>query len=470
MVNENFCPLDFDLDQLVTGTKIESKGSASLRLAQHKAMVNLTLNPNYYAKGAGTCKQGERADLTGCTPATNDPNKKKETGGDSEGMKEDLQGQITGFRDLRLWVDNDIRLYELWGESGLEQGEFIQKYKDKINQVINLTAKERKVWDRDGVLPDKPGSTPGPHPSVNLNPSEYSNKVEYMDAIYGIAADQAADLGLKSKDEDAYIEAAMKAGREKWDREKEGKEPVDPKKLFQESDHKAINKTLVTSPVKEKKPLGGGANVSEVLILEDGTKGVWKPSSGEDKNLRDYIEAGTYWRREVATSRVADALGFGDLVPVTTVREQDGDKGSIQAFAENSTVANGVRGREWDGPTDSMRSAVFDFIIGQTDRHHGNWMIKKTEAGDKIVLIDNGLTFPFDKETGGNTEFEDYVTDPIPDFSAMKDKWPVAEKALQEMEIEPEAIALTKKRFDYVINGKGKILATLRRRFNQEDE
>lgn len=41
----------------------------------------------YQTKGAGTCKQGERSDLTGCTPATHDPAQPKPPGSQNEAPK-----------------------------------------------------------------------------------------------------------------------------------------------------------------------------------------------------------------------------------------------------------------------------------------------------------------------------------------------------------------------------------------------
>ncbi len=47
-------------------------------------------------------------------------------------------------------------------------------------------------------------------------------------------------------------------------------------------------------------------------------------------------------------------------------------------------------------------AAAFDFLIGNTDRHDGNWMIK---ADGKMMLIDHGLTFP----NTGLDDFRSYI-------------------------------------------------------------
>jgi hypothetical protein len=46
------------------------------------------------------------------------------------------------------------------------------------------------------------------------------------------------------------------------------------------------------------------------------------------------------------------------------------------------------------------RAAAFDYLVGDTDRHEGNWMVR---ADGKLVLIDNGLSFAkYDNPSSGN--------------------------------------------------------------------
>jgi hypothetical protein len=49
-----------------------------------------------------------------------------------------------------------------------------------------------------------------------------------------------------------------------------------------------------------------------------------------------------------------------------------------------------VRQARYDGEKDLARASAFDVLVGNTDRHSGNWMLGK----GKISLIDNGLAFP----------------------------------------------------------------------------
>jgi hypothetical protein len=69
----------------------------------------------------------------------------------------------------------------------------------------------------------------------------------------------------------------------------------------------------------------------------------------------------------------------------------DGQEGSIQEFVPGGKVAAEKSLRtKYDGPEDRARAAAFDYLIGNSDRHDGNWLVKN----GRLVLIDNGLSFP----------------------------------------------------------------------------
>lgn len=162
---------------------------------------------------------------------------------------------------------------------------------------------------------------------------------------------------------------------------------------------------LQTASSTFKKRLGGGANDSFIVTLEDGTKGVWKPAKGE-AYLRPNIDPGTYYRREAAASSVAHVIGLDDLVPLTVERMVNGEIGSFQKFIPKAENANEVAySKMFDGANDLARAAAFDALVYNTDRHTGNWML--TGLGPKsngvnsgeghLELIDNGLAFPTDQ-------------------------------------------------------------------------
>lgn len=148
---------------------------------------------------------------------------------------------------------------------------------------------------------------------------------------------------------------------------------------------------LQVATVKPSSTSVGGRHVNDVQVieLENGTKAIFKPESGMDMDVgRDGIDYGGP-QREAVCSDVADVIGLSDLVPPTVVREVDGEFGSVMKFVDDADVAGDIKGpRKWDSDVDLQRAGAFDYLMGNTDRHFGNWMVT---GGDKLQLIDNGL-------------------------------------------------------------------------------
>lgn len=158
---------------------------------------------------------------------------------------------------------------------------------------------------------------------------------------------------------------------------------------------------IATGAFKSREALGGGVNSTMRVMLKaaDGSTSavVWKPVSGERPLLRDGVQAGTYYKREAAAYAVAEALGVKDLIPPTAARELPDvtgamEMGSVQAFADAAKEV--PAGMEIDRRA-VERMRVFDFIIGNTDRHSGNVMWR-TRADGRVepVMIDHGLSLP----------------------------------------------------------------------------
>ena len=104
---------------------------------------------------------------------------------------------------------------------------------------------------------------------------------------------------------------------------------------------------------------------------------------------------------EVNAHRMSKLLGgeFSELVPETTFREVYGRLGTIQQeVSENEAVShsfieNGLL-RE-----DYRRAAIFDFVIGNLDRHGENYLYgveegRRGEPVSRLRLIDNSFSFP----------------------------------------------------------------------------
>lgn len=216
-------------------------------------------------------------------------------------------------------------------------------------------------------------------------------------------------------------------------------------------------KKLETTPESDTKRLNAGANKSYVVTLEDGTKGIFKPKNGENQGLNPAVE-GRYYMREAAAADIAKIIGLDDLVPTTVVREVGSmGVGSFQKFVDHAEDAAELDGAaRYDGDVDLARAAAFDYLIGQGDRHTGNWMVKD---GTKLALIDNGLAFPNNDDTlytslmlsqAYKKKFD------IPEeIKAWLDKGPAIKDYLEKNGFKQEEIDLTMKRLAALKEEKG---------------
>lgn len=130
--------------------------------------------------------------------------------------------------------------------------------------------------------------------------------------------------------------------------------------------------TLRVGKIVARDEIGSGMNKPQLVTFSDGTQGIWKAHSNISSNSR----------AEVAATLVDRHLGT-NMVPVTVYREVDGVKGSVQLKV----------GKLKDGSKfidDPEVTNLFDSLIGNFDRHRGNYLI--TEKG-QIVAIDNGVSF-----------------------------------------------------------------------------
>lgn len=210
---------------------------------------------------------------------------------------------------------------------------------------------------------------------------------------------------------------------------------------------------LVKLGIRRDTQRGGGVNQTRLVEFEDGSFGIWKPVSGERTGLRLGIRGGTYYLREAAASDVAQLVRYNDLVPITAVREHAGELGSIQEFRQGLEAYRAEPvARFGSRDLDRQRAVLFDVVMGNTDRHAGNWLIG---PGGKLVLIDHGLTLPtvderlrLDIARG----LRDLAAE-IPEKLKMpwRKAWPKIEQALLKRGIERRAIDLAKARLDQIL-------------------
>lgn len=132
----------------------------------------------------------------------------------------------------------------------------------------------------------------------------------------------------------------------------------------------------------------GGVNTTRRIELDNGAVGYFKPFGGEDKRAEKGYgqDSAQQSLHEAAAWRLASQLGppWSEIVPPVVIREVNGEVGSFALERPGKTMnyAPWSTG-EW------REAALFDCLIGQQDRHPGNYLV----AGDRIALIDHGYSF-----------------------------------------------------------------------------
>jgi hypothetical protein len=232
---------------------------------------------------------------------------------------------------------------------------------------------------------------------------------------------------------------------------------------------------LANAPIISADPIGKH-NVNQAFhVIMDHPRvhlqGVFKPESGEYHHTDLHLPGG-FHSRESATSHVAEIMGVHDLVPPTTIRTHDGEKGSIQRFIPGARsgyeIAESDPALYGSDHHNLRRAAAFDYLIGNVDRHPGNWMIKRTpDKKNKLVLIDHGNTFPEGShyENMGNYELfrEAARKDRASGIKAptlvtssydADNKWAAIHKTLKAHGLGEKAITHTRQRFGILTSGK----------------
>ena len=165
--------------------------------------------------------------------------------------------------------------------------------------------------------------------------------------------------------------------------------------------------------VKPKK--NKGANGSVILKDLNGKNiGIFKPNQkniglirrikrifGQTKFLSSHKNADNIG--EVAAFEMDQEFGFG-LTPATDIATIESNKGSFQLFvsgykeAKNKPRLSDKTAEYTERELDIFqRMTIFDYLLGNLDRHSENWFVRTDENGkiDKIVTIDNGNSFPY---------------------------------------------------------------------------
>jgi hypothetical protein len=113
---------------------------------------------------------------------------------------------------------------------------------------------------------------------------------------------------------------------------------------------------------------------------------------------------------------VAKLAGMDKMVAPAVERSIDGERGALlewQVGARASDVKN--RDERYDGNKQLAKAAVFDYVIGNEDRHAGNWIVGNDESvgGMKLTtlnLIDHSYSFP-DLNHGEYHDYNEFLMD-----------------------------------------------------------
>jgi hypothetical protein len=148
--------------------------------------------------------------------------------------------------------------------------------------------------------------------------------------------------------------------------------------------------------VGELRPVQGDhSNEVFIVRLANGSDAFLKPESGERPDLRlDGIPNKSEWKREVAACDVDRAIGFG-LVPDTVARDES-ERGIGNASLQRAAPNEGLPYEAYS-EKDRQEMAVLDYLLANTDRHHGNYL---TSSEGRPAAIDNGLSLPENDNDG----------------------------------------------------------------------
>jgi hypothetical protein len=138
--------------------------------------------------------------------------------------------------------------------------------------------------------------------------------------------------------------------------------------------------------------LNATVNGTEILIKDAANR--------KNGSLRSSVPDGTDVQREYATYLFAKMVPGLVEVPVMALRRLNG------ADVLCMEKVTGATHPGWDVPksvsmTTRRNMALFDAIVGNTDRHSQNYFIRRNAKGKHdVIAIDHGLCFPIPFGTG----------------------------------------------------------------------
>jgi hypothetical protein len=148
-------------------------------------------------------------------------------------------------------------------------------------------------------------------------------------------------------------------------------------------------RSLLGGEVEKVTSAHGGTNETVRVQLSNGMVGYHKSFDGLNNRIARGFGQTTAQQcvHEVAAWQLARGLGgpWAEIVPPVVVREVNGKLGSfaLERPGKPGSQLDVQESPEW------RSAAFFDSLIGQQDRHGGNYLV----AGDRVALIDHGYSF-----------------------------------------------------------------------------
>lgn len=128
------------------------------------------------------------------------------------------------------------------------------------------------------------------------------------------------------------------------------------------------------SGIERMEPLHKGVTGAIRLFFKDGTSGIFKSHDT--------------WPNEVMAYEASEAMRM-HLVPPTVEVSIGGERGSLQRWVEDADEGADYRATQRMKRDDWDKLQVFDWMIGNTDRHGSNYLISQDGA---VYAIDNGYS------------------------------------------------------------------------------
>lgn len=163
------------------------------------------------------------------------------------------------------------------------------------------------------------------------------------------------------------------------------------------------------------------------IALQGGRRGYFKAQGSSAPGLAAAYghHPDEVFLNDCAAWRLARGLGwpFSELATPCVVRLIEGEVGSL--IAHRSKTDNWIEIEElFDRhPDECKAAALFDALIGQQDRHDGNY--RYDDSAGRIALIDHGFAFP------GGTDLAEW---PCNNSFFVKERWRRIEQDLHESE------------------------------------